>query len=589
MFIIKNTIIKNLFLSFFLFSLISCEPNERTLISQKDVCYNVNCSGNGECKDIDGKATCNCNEGYHLVDLQCLKSSCQKDEDCGLNETCSAEFKCECKPGYKNYNNKCSAFKEVIQWGTSGNDNITDMKIYEDYIYIIGNLEITNSGGRVFLKKLSNNLTIDETFYKVQGDNDFKIDSISFDKFDIYDSNIYILGTGSDQITGYKPSTISEFDLNGKILSTEYTHSFRKNKSCLDNSECNLSEFCENRICKFISETQVCSDNSPRCLDSNNLWECIDSKWHSTPCTDKKCVTIDGNDECSTNGTPQERKKNKVVNSGIIKFDNSLFYSGYFGENLTSNFINNFGEIYSYINFVDSSLETTRYIVSNNPNKIIYGLFSADMIKTEKKLAMISNLYTKISNEKYHVEPILTILDYMNDNKISKTVRDYDKNMIIHSIVENYEGDFYIVGEVVEDNNDYKDIIIIKINGNTGLSSKEYIYGSKNIVDVALKVATDPTGNLYIVGYTDGSIKGNRNIGSRDIFLSKFDKNLEHKWSTQFGSDKTDLPKEIAIDSKDNIWIVGETDGVIENINNPEKNHNEGATDIFLIKIEQEK
>ena len=41
--------------------------------------------------------------------------------------------------------------------------------------------------------------------------------------------------------------------------------------------------------------------------------------------------------------------------------------------------------------------------------------------------------------------------------------------------------------------------------------------------DFAYSVATDDSGNIYVVGITNGNLNGNVNAGGSDIFLTKYD------------------------------------------------------------------
>lgn len=74
-------------------------------------------------------------------------------------------------------------------------------------------------------------------------------------------------------------------------------------------------------------------------------------------------------------------------------------------------------------------------------------------------------------------------------------------------------------------------------------------------------IAIDSTNNIYIGGSTDGSLYGTHSGGSwRDVFLVKLNSSGTEVWSKQFGaSSGTDTLSDIAIDSTDNVVIVGKT------------------------------
>ncbi len=100
--------------------------------------------------------------------------------------------------------------------------------------------------------------------------------------------------------------------------------------------------------------------------------------------------------------------------------------------------------------------------------------------------------------------------------------------------------------------------------------------------DEGLSIINDSEGNLYITGFTRGNLYGEQNTtGKRDIFLTKFDKDNNQIWKRQFGTPEVDRGDAIAIDSENNIYIVGQTDGALNG------NTHIGDIDVFLIKIDK--
>ncbi|MFH1654017.1 MAG: SBBP repeat-containing protein [Pseudomonadota bacterium] len=98
--------------------------------------------------------------------------------------------------------------------------------------------------------------------------------------------------------------------------------------------------------------------------------------------------------------------------------------------------------------------------------------------------------------------------------------------------------------------------------------------------DRANSVAIDKSGNIYVTGYTEGSLNGNSNAGSKDIFLIKYDSSGNKIWTRQIGSSSIDEAKSVATDKDGNIYITGYTQGGLDN------NTNSGAFDIFLAKYD---
>ena len=92
-------------------------------------------------------------------------------------------------------------------------------------------------------------------------------------------------------------------------------------------------------------------------------------------------------------------------------------------------------------------------------------------------------------------------------------------------------------------------------------------------------VATDSSGNVYVVGYANGDFDGNTNIGLKDIIIAKYNSSGAKQWSYQYGTTSDDYGTGIAIDSSDNIFLTGYTGGGLYG------NTNAGSYDIFVIKL----
>ena len=105
-----------------------------------------------------------------------------------------------------------------------------------------------------------------------------------------------------------------------------------------------------------------------------------------------------------------------------------------------------------------------------------------------------------------------------------------------------------------------------------GSDQSDYSYG----------VAIDSNNNVYITGYTSGNLDGNTNAGSYDAFLTKYDSDGDKKWTKMLGSDQSEYSRGVAIDSNNNVYITGYTDG------NLDGNTNAGSYDVFLTKYDSD-
>ena len=85
--------------------------------------------------------------------------------------------------------------------------------------------------------------------------------------------------------------------------------------------------------------------------------------------------------------------------------------------------------------------------------------------------------------------------------------------------------------------------------------------------------------NIYVTGIASGGL--DRNIGSvgEDIVLVKYNSYGTKQWTKQLGSSSSDFAWDVTVDSSDNIYVTGFTNGRFEEIFNQESYY-----DIFLAK-----
>lgn len=89
-------------------------------------------------------------------------------------------------------------------------------------------------------------------------------------------------------------------------------------------------------------------------------------------------------------------------------------------------------------------------------------------------------------------------------------------------------------------------------------------FGTSPIYDEARSAATGagPAQEVYVAGYTFGSLAGFTNAGSYDAFVRKYDANGNELWSRQFGTSESDVGLGVATDST-GVYVVGYTWGVL--------------------------
>jgi len=121
-----------------------------------------------------------------------------------------------------------------------------------------------------------------------------------------------------------------------------------------------------------------------------------------------------------------------------------------------------------------------------------------------------------------------------------------------------------------------KDLILVKYNSSLTKQWTKQLGTSSH--DVGEGVTVDSKNNIYVSGYTYGGLDGNTNSGSYDIFLVKYNSSGTKQWTQQLGSTSSDVGFRVSVDSSDNIYVTGYTEGGLDG------NTNAGGMDIFLVK-----
>ncbi|MBL8890290.1 MAG: SBBP repeat-containing protein [Planctomycetaceae bacterium] len=80
--------------------------------------------------------------------------------------------------------------------------------------------------------------------------------------------------------------------------------------------------------------------------------------------------------------------------------------------------------------------------------------------------------------------------------------------------------------------------------------------------DNGTSVAVDSAGNVYVTGFTNGSL-GGINAGFADAFLSRYNASGTLEWTRQIGSSALDVGNSVAVDAAGNAYITGYTSGSI--------------------------
>lgn len=182
---------------------------------------------------------------------------------------------------------------------------------------------------------------------------------------------------------------------------------------------------------------------------------------------------------------------------------------------------------------------------------------------------------------------------------------DSDGSDIVGGIATDASGNIYIggftYGNLGEPNGGSSDVFVAKYNSSgtllwikqLGDTSEGTIIaaGAADGSDEVTSVTTDASGNVYLGGFTTGSLgETNGGGGNYDAFIVKYDSNGNFQWVKQLGAtaegtviaagaaDVDDVVNAITTDASGNIYIGGYTEGDLGETNG-------GGSDTFIVKF----
>ncbi len=519
----KNLIF--IFLGIFIF--IACEPNESSLIAGKKGCDGVTCSNHGTCFEDGKDSVCSCENGYHAKGLTCVKNinECEDGSNkCSINANCI---------------DTDESYKCVCKKGYKG-DGFNCPAF--DFVYQwgdsgsdIGNsVKVSKTGTYLYVGGIENTELVQLSspfLMKFEIGSDFNRNKKQL--IDLNDENIELSGISSLILS------------NDNIYVTGLTKEF------------------QSQLVKLKDDGKV--------------------KWI-------KDLSF-SNTEIPTDGM--------TFATSLSNGDSgNIFVMGYYSDDLSNN-----ADTYTFFNeYLDIGMKVTwnRDIdrIYDKPEPTdndmpVENLKSVGSVVDSKGLYyLFTNQIKKYDNSNdFYRQILLTVYDESGNWVMMKELPYDDDDGNIKgdieatSMVIDSSDNIYIVGSIKEKEKT-TDAFIFMINTTTG-ASKRILWGDKNLGDSANSVFIDEENNIYVTGYTDGNMEGNKNLGSRDIFLTRFNNDFDftsdndHYWTRQIGTEKEDVANSVFVDSDKNIWITGSTFGAFENM------INKGSEDVFILKIEQ--
>ena len=84
--------------------------------------------------------------------------------------------------------------------------------------------------------------------------------------------------------------------------------------------------------------------------------------------------------------------------------------------------------------------------------------------------------------------------------------------------------------------------------------------------DTGYAVTVDPSGSIYVAGRTSGALDGQTNTGEYDAFLTKYDADGNKQWTRLWGSVDDERAQGVTTDADGNIYIAGFTAGSLDGL-----------------------
>ncbi len=110
----------------------------------------------------------------------------------------------------------------------------------------------------------------------------------------------------------------------------------------------------------------------------------------------------------------------------------------------------------------------------------------------------------------------------------------------------------YIAGRTESFGEGGSDIILVKYD-NSGVQQWNHTWGGSSL-DFSQGLGIDSSDNIYLAGYT-----WSFGAGNDDIVLVKYDSSGVQQWNRTWGGGSRDYDGRVAVDSSDNVYLIGTT------------------------------
>ena len=160
--------------------------------------------------------------------------------------------------------------------------------------------------------------------------------------------------------------------------------------------------------------------------------------------------------------------------------------------------------------------------------------------------------------------------------KLGSSEYDYSQ-----AVTTDSSGNVYITGgtngNINGANAGLNDAWVAKYDSQGNLLWKRQLGTAGN--DSSEDVAVDDSGNVYISGATN-DILGEANVGGSDAWVAKYDSQGNLLWTEQFGAPEDDYSQGVVLDNSNNLYLSGYTEGTLDGLN-------AGGRDAWIRQISQ--
>jgi uncharacterized delta-60 repeat protein len=121
-----------------------------------------------------------------------------------------------------------------------------------------------------------------------------------------------------------------------------------------------------------------------------------------------------------------------------------------------------------------------------------------------------------------------------------------------YSVAIDSAGNVYSVGHTVTSTGNSFDSLLVKHDSSAAIQWQRTLGGPN--VDYGESVAIDSSDNVYVGGYTYDQV-----VGGYEFFVAKYNSSGTIQWQRTLEGSDTDIGNSIAIDSTDNLYVIGYT------------------------------